>query len=137
AVLLSLDGVDTQTLFKGGNGQNKRCDYLLITGDILYFIEMKTSSRAPEKYYDECIQKFNAIECITDYIDSVLVKFYGKVKIFNPLLKCYTLLYKATPIDKQLTSQKPKAEPMNNTPEMMLTLPVENNSTIDINELSN
>ncbi len=135
SILLSFDGAKTDTLFQKGNGQNMRCDYLLISNGVAYFIELKTSPKSEERYYEDCIRKFKAVQCIADYIDSVIERFYKKNKIFSALEKRYILIYKAPPINTSLTSRKPKETPVHDKPEQMLCLPVKNDAEVDISIL--
>ncbi|MGD9639596.1 MAG: hypothetical protein AB7U85_11185 [Alphaproteobacteria bacterium] len=137
SILLACDGAKTDTLFQKGNGQNMRCDYLLISNGVAYFIELKTSSKSEDKYYEDCIKKFKAVECIADYIDSVIERFYKKDKIFFTLEKRYILIYKEPPLSINTTSMKPKEKPCNDKPETMSFLPVKNEEEIDISTLDN
>jgi hypothetical protein len=127
SVLLGLDKVKSNTLFQKGRGQNMRCDYLLISDGMAYFMELKTSSKSEERYKEDCIKKFKAVECLTDYIDSVMMTFYNKEKLFSILEKRYILIYKAPSINKTTTSQKPIEKPIHDKPETMLFCPVEKN----------
>jgi len=136
AVLLYMDDTDTQKIFKSTKGENKRCDYLLIMDDTVLFLEMKTDSKAPEHYQDECIMKFNAVDCLMAYIDIVINRIYGKERIYEHRKKRFVLFYKAPSIAKTTTSLKPARRIINDTPENMLTLPVDNDSTIDISKLN-
>lgn len=132
-VLLRTDKIDTQTLFESEKGENKRCDYLLVTDQKLFFIELKTNSKASEKYRDECIMKFNAVDCLSDYIDSVLERIHKKSKFFHNLEKRYILFYKAPPITKTTTTKEKQES--NVTAEKMLAVPIQNEGEIDISFL--
>ncbi len=133
-ILLHLDNACSNTIFKGTNGENKRCDYVLTNNKAAYFIEIK-STKNPEHKLIECTQKFKATECILEYIDSVIHIIYEQPKIFNKLEKRYILIYKATPIAKTPTRRQPDKSNKNNSPEHMLTLAVENESKIHISKL--
>lgn len=136
-ILLSCDKIKSDTLYKGSDGPNKRCDYILINKEIIYFLELKSNKKSNEIYRDECILKFKAVECLLDYIDSVISKFHNKQIQLNSLSKKFVLLYLKPSIAKTTTSLKPHiANAINDKPENLLSIAVDNNSTIDITKLS-
>jgi len=135
SILISSDGFDSQTFYQGGKGPNMRCDYLLVSDGFAYFIEMKSHERAPEVKFDECIKKFKAVECIAEYIDSVIINFYNKQKIFSNLKRRYILFYLSPSISKTTTSLKPKELNLNDKPESFRSISVVNEAEIDISRL--
>ncbi len=138
SALLKCDKMKINNVFKDcSRGQNKRCDYILISNNTVYFIELKSAEESETKYFDDCIKKFKGVLCITDYIDSVMVNFYKKDKFFSPLQKKYILLFLSPSINKKPTSLRSCHEnrPIHNEPDKFLPLPVKNESTIDISLL--
>jgi len=128
SVLLGLDKVKSDTLFQKGKGQNIRCDYLLISNGMACFMELKTSSKSETRYKEDCVKKFKSVECVTDYIDSVMVTFYNKEK-FSPYWE-NDISWSINPHQINITtSRKPKEKPRHDTPENMLFWPVENNES--------
>lgn len=103
--MIKSDKITVNNLFKGkGKGQRKHCDYLLITNSKVYFIELQTTideNNDNDKEY--VIKQFKGTLCITEYIDSVLVHFYGKEKFFGNVEKKYILFCKKIPIQKSTT----------------------------------
>jgi len=113
-LLLRIDKVKVTGLYQRGEGQLKRCDYVIFTEigkqKYLVFIEMKHKDCDNNKI----IQQFRGAECLVDYIDSVLHRFYG-VKSLQEYKKRFVLFYKV-PIPKQPTRPK-KAQGKNDAPE--------------------
>ena len=128
AVLLAFDSVRTNKLFQKGRGQNMRCDYVLISNGITYFMELKSSGQSEIRYYDACLKKFKAVECLTGYIDGVTEAFYDAEGIFFNLKRRFVLFYKAPSINIKTTSRKPVDKPFLDKPEHMLCWPVEKNA---------
>jgi hypothetical protein len=139
-LLLKMDKVDTQTLYLSKKGENMRCDYLLVTDNIVYFIEIKSNKKSDTIYKEESIKKFRAVECILDYIDSVLLKFYNIQNYFKELEKRYILFYLGQPIQFQPSLSKKieiESKTKNDKPENMKKYSVQNASIIDIRTLIN
>jgi len=113
-LLLRIDEVQIKKLYQKGKGQLKRCDYVIFTEvkgrKYLVFAEMKHKDRDNEKI----IQQFRGAECLVDYIDSVLKRFYG-VKSLKEYEKHFVLFYRV-PIPKEATRPK-KAQGKNDVPE--------------------
>jgi len=103
-VILKIDKTNTQKVFKAGRGQLKRCDYLIFTKinnrRYAFFIELKSRNK------DEYIKQFKGAECIVDYCDSVLNRFYNKTGLLAQFEKRFVLFYK-TSIDKRPTRPSP------------------------------
>lgn len=117
SLLIKLDKCDQpKKLFKGKGGECKRCDYVLITAigkqPFLIFIEMK-SKRISKK---EVILQFKSAECIIDYCDAVLERFYETKKCFQKYNKRFVVLYMAS---SQKTPTR-KNTVINDTPEKAL-----------------
>lgn len=136
-IILQLDTISTNSLFNGiaANSQyeNSRCDYLIVTNTDIYFIELKSHKNAPTKRRSECIGKFRASLCLTKYIDEVISIVRQKQKVFASKNAYYVLIYQNTPIDKTITSLKPKSQPT--SPDKFLEIPVANNSDLYFKEL--
>jgi len=119
SIVLKLDKTPIHRVFKG-KGPNKRCDYLILTKlidkDIALFIEMKSTN------YDEddCLAKFKGTECLMNYCNSVLYKFYNKKNVISKFDNRFVIFYK-TSINKHLTRQKRIAK--NDTPENAFLYP--------------
>ncbi len=97
--IIKSDKPRIEKLFKGkGLGQKQHCDYLIITEKKAYFIELQTKIDDSNDKKDYVIKQFKGTLSITDYIDSVLVNFYNKLKFFNSIDKRYVLFIKKLPI---------------------------------------
>ena len=141
AILLKCDKIKTDSLYQKGKGQNMKCDYLLISNGIAYFIELKSTENPSSTCIEECINKFMSVECISEYIDAVTEKIYSMDRLFSSIEKRFILLHSATPVDKLSTSVKNyqmlENDIINNKPEQMMKIGVINGSVINITELSN
>lgn len=148
-ILIANDRFDTQTFFKKEeekkSGSNKRCDYLLVTRDGLYFIELKSHEKYDRKTDEhkkvtndvtECINKFKAVGCIAEYIDNIIKTFYGTEKLFEGKQKRYIVFYYAPSINKTTTSRKPLEKEINNSPETYRSIPVANECEFDFELLN-
>ena len=136
--MIKSDKITINKLFKGqGNGQKKHCDYLMMTNDTVYFIELQTSiDEDKENDINYIIQQFKGTVCITDYIDSVLFHFYGKNKFFQNSQKRFVLFCKNTPIP--ITSAKSRKEiryGINDKPDKFKIIQVENDGVIALEEM--
>jgi len=137
SIVISCDGFKTDTFFKDkGNGANQRCDYMVIAGETIYFIELKSHENAEGVYKDECIKKFKAAGCITEYLDRVIQTFYNKPEIFSRLGRRYILFYLKPSISKTVTSSKPIQKPTNDSPESFRAIPVSNKDEVEISFLN-
>lgn len=109
-----IDKAKVSHLFQSGRGQLKRCDYVICTKiggqKYLVFIEMKHKEHSGT----EIIKQFKGAECLVDYIESVLQRFYG-VESLQKYEKRFVLFYKV-PIHKRPTIPK-KGQRKNNVPE--------------------
>mgnify|MGYP001020423534 CR=1 FL=1 len=137
SIVISCDGFKTDTFFNGkGNGANQRCDYMVISGETIHFIELKSHENADDVYKEECIRKFNATGCITKYIDSVVQIFFNKPEVFSRLEKRYILFYFKPSISKTSTSLRPVQKPLHNSPESFCAIPVGNNDEVELSVLN-
>lgn len=132
-IFLQLDCISTNTLFKNGEYE-KRCDYLIISDNVLYFVELKSHENAPISKKNECIGKFRASLCLTKYIDEVISIVRQKQNVFASKNTYYILIYRNTPIDKTTTSLKPKKS-QHTSPDKFLAIPVANNSDLYFKKL--
>ena len=93
-ILLNMDKYKNQQyVFKGQLGENKRCDYLLLTEihgkKIMLFIELKSKTFKNS----EVIKKFKATECFINYCHDILNKFLNNNSL-KEYIKLYVLFYK-------------------------------------------
>lgn len=128
-VLLKLDEYEQpHTLFKEGNGQRCRCDYVLITeigtSKYIIFIEMKSKNFKN----NNVIKQFKGAECLIDYCDSALNRFYDLNDKLKHYKKRFVLFYKSTSVRKS-PSRQPSSN-RNSTPDSMLKYPNPVNPTI-------
>jgi len=135
--MIKSDKIVVNNLFKGkGLGQKKHCDYLIITNDKSYFIELQTAVDFNNNdSNDYIIQQFKGTLCITDYIDSVIVHFYKKDKFFEKIDKRYILFCKKTPISKTTTRFRDLRNEKNDMPDKFKIIQVENDGVVAIEEL--
>ena len=112
-----------------------RCDFLIITPIFLHFIELKSDENAETTYKDDCIKKFKASNCISEYIDSVINSFYNQKLNFNNRSKRFMLFYHSTSISKTTTSLKPIQKPVYDTPETFFSWGIQNEAEIDFSLL--
>ena len=123
SVLLNLDkSKEPKSLFKAGKGQRKRCDYVLFTEldgrKIMIFIELK-SGRTKRQ---DIIRQFKGAECIIDYCESVIKRFYNHIDLFVMYEKRFVIFHKA-PSMAQRTTRLTPAIYKNNKPESFLKIP--------------
>ncbi|MGO8878218.1 MAG: hypothetical protein ACLPVO_08815 [Desulfomonilaceae bacterium] len=117
-----------KTLFKGKNGECKRCDYILLLTDekqkILLFIEMKSG-----RFSNAGVQRqFKGAECVIDYCDAVLERFHGQNGLFKSYEKRFVIFYK--PSLAKRTTQPFKTPTKNDSPERALKYPSPHNPSI-------
>ena len=103
SLVIKLDRADPpKSLFKSDKGVRRRCDYVVITrmSDVYFmiFIEMK-SKRQPRKEIEE---KFLGSECIVDYCDATLRRFFSEDAYFRKVKRRFVLFYKP-PLAKRRT----------------------------------
>jgi len=119
-----------KTLFKGKNGECKRCDYILALAKekrrFLLFIEMK-SGRLNNV---EIQQQFKGSECVIDYCDAVLERFHGQDDVFKSYEKRFVIFYK--PNLAKRTTQPFRKPAKNVSPEKALKYPSPQNPSINI-----
>ncbi|NLO18880.1 MAG: hypothetical protein GX121_03230 [Ignavibacteria bacterium] len=115
-----------------GKGQRTHCDYLIITNNKVYFIELKSTFKEGD-LYQKISNQFKGSLCITDYIDSVLLNFYDKKKFFANIEKKFILFYKNSPIN--LKSSKELKSEKTNKNEQFKMIQVDNDQIVTINEL--
>ena len=135
--IIKSDKIKIEKLFKGaGKGQRKHCDYLIITNDKVYFIELQSSIDLERKDgIDYVTTQFKGTLCITYYIDSVLINFYNKNKFFDSVQKRYILFCKNLPISKSKLSLKDLTNESNDKPENFKIIQVDNDGVIAVEEL--
>ncbi len=117
-VVIELDKADQPaTLFKEGKGQRKRCDFVLLTKvkgqKIALFVEMKSESLNNGRIK----KQFRGAECLMDYCDAVLNRFYDQENLLEGYIKRFVLFYKNS-INKTRT-RPVKPTKNNDTPENM------------------
>jgi len=117
-----------KTLFKGKNGECRRCDYILALAKenrrFLLFIEMK-SGRLNNV---EIQQQFKGSECVIDYCDAVLERFHGQDDVFKSYEKRFVIFYK--PNLAKRTTQPFRKPAKNVSPEKALKYPSPHNPSI-------
>ena len=123
SLLINLDKVTPpNTLFKSTDGLCKRCDYVLITEhsgrESLIFIEIKSGK--PKR--KEVCNQFHGGECLVDYIDSTLCRFYQRNSYFGKLARKFVVFYKPPSIRKRTTRFKMQCT-KNDTPEKFCVYP--------------
>lgn len=118
AVVLRLDKTHLDTIFKGGRGQCKRCDYVIFSEHnqqpYVVFVEMKSTSLSEHHY----VQQFKGAECLVDFMDSVMSRFYEENGLLAKRKKRFVVVYKL-PIGK--TPTRPEKAVRNSSPEDALT----------------
>ena len=117
-----------KTLFKGKNGECKRCDYILALAKekrrFLLFIEMK-SGRLNNA---EVQQQFKGAECVIDYCDAVIDRFHSQKDVFKSYEKRFVIFYK--PNLAKRTTQPFRKPAKNDSPEKALKYPSPHNPSI-------
>jgi hypothetical protein len=131
SIVLKIDKFEQpKTLFKGKNGECKRCDYILALAKenrrFLLFIEMK-SGRFNNA---EVQQQFKGSECVMDYCDAVLERFHGHDDVFKKYEKRFVIFYK--PNLAKRTTQPFRKPAQNDSPEKALKYPSPHNPSINI-----
>lgn len=138
STLIKSDESQIRNLFRNiRQGILMRCDYLLISNEKVFFIEMKSSPDAAETLASDCIKKFKAVKCIVKYFDNVLLEFHDG-QFFNQKLQRFVLLHHAPSINKTATRLGPLPQvqnQINDTPENFKPISVVNGATIDISLL--
>jgi hypothetical protein len=117
SILIKLDQFDPpNSLFKSNRGQCRRCDYALVTTvgsrDVLLFVEMK-SGRIDNR---EIEQQFKGAECVIDYCDAALDRFYAQNNLLKNHIKRFVVFYKLS-MSKRTTRPKKSPSHRNDTPE--------------------
>jgi hypothetical protein len=135
AILLKWDKFKVDGLFEKGQGQCKRCDFLLLTVNnkkrFAVFIELKSRiKKQPEE--EKYIRQFKGGECLLDYVESVLNRFYGKNNFFSDYKKQFVVFFPQIPLDKKPTTQLAGSH---STPEKALEYGVQNNGAVDWRDL--
>lgn len=120
SIVLKMDTYQQpSTLFRGNKGENRRCDYVVITNienrDVLLFIELKSSSLSNK----EVQQQFMGAECAIDYCNSALKRFHKQDGYFDSFEKRFVVFYKGGSIAKTPTGTKTN----NNPPSSYLKYP--------------
>lgn len=110
-------------------GYNKHSDYLIVTGDKLVFVEMKSRKMVGRDLSDECINKFTSDDCTIKHADNIIEKLMQKNPFFNRRTQHFVLLYETTSISKTSTIIGGKPSP-NNTPSSFRSIAVNNGATI-------
>ena len=94
AILIKLDNTrEPLTLFKGDKGECKRCDYILFieknNDKKIIFIELKSFVLSNS----DILKKFKSSQCLIDYCDSVLKRFFNKENLLSSYRKSFILFY--------------------------------------------
>jgi|Deesub1362A_J573_1020465.scaffolds.fasta_scaffold01209_6 hypothetical protein len=132
---LRIDKAKINGLFQKGRGQLKRCDYVIFTEvegqKYIIFIEMKHKDSNDE----EIVQQFLGAECLVEYVDSILTRFYDykKNSLLNQYEERFVLFYKIS-IHKKTTRPK-KKRGKNRKPKQYLRKAVLNKSRIQVREI--
>lgn len=120
SVLLKIDKSKPPiTLFKTGKGQRKRCDYILFTemNGVKYMLFIELKSKKVKKH----LKQFKGSECIIDYCDATLNRFYNQNNLLQTYEKRFVLFYKFSINKKKTRPQKPTIK--NDTPEKAYRYP--------------
>ena len=107
AVLIKCDEFEAPTrIFKGGNGECKRCDYIFLfpyqNNKYALFIEMKRGNPSNK---NAIIQQLIGGRCFLDYCDSILKHFHKIKKPLNDYKSRY-VCFTRTQIDKKPIKQR-------------------------------
>ena len=91
-IILKGDVFQLNTIFGDGKDYIKRCDYLIVSNDTLFFIELKSNEEAPFRKFKDVNNQFKTVECIIDLIDSVISRFSNSSFRLNGLKRKFFLL---------------------------------------------
>ncbi len=131
SIVLNIEKFDQpKTLFKGKNGECRRCDYILALAKenrrFLLFIEMK-SGRFNNA---EVQQQFKGSECVMDYCEAVLDRFHSQNGLLKSYEKRFVIFYK--PSLAKRPTQPFRKPAKNDSPEKALKYPSPQNPSINI-----
>jgi len=115
-------------------GLGKRCDYILITKLGIFYMELKSSYHEIDTRRD-CLIKFKATECITEYFDSFLKKLPTPLTLFSDQESFYILFVEKLPIAKTSTNLRSNRKTSNNTPEKMFLKQISNEGIVKLKSL--
>jgi hypothetical protein len=119
-----------KTLFRGKNGECKRCDYVLVLTEekqkILIFVEMKSG----RLNMAEIQRQFKGAECVIDYCDAVLNRFHAQDGLFKSYEKRFVIFYEASMAKCPTQPLRPTIK--NDSPERALKYPSPQNPSINI-----
>jgi hypothetical protein len=126
AVVLRMDRTQVQNFVRSARGVGRRADFVLlfeVSGKrFMVHAELKTGER--NAVSPHVVEKFKGTDCILEYCESVMARFYGYADAFSGYERRYVLMYKAPSISKLPT--RPGTVPLNDRPDRHMNLPVEN-----------
>lgn len=135
-IILKSDEFHLDTIFNEGKPFSKRCDFIILTSDTIYFLELKSHERAPKVKFNDVNFQFKTVECIIDLIDSVIFRF-SKINFrLNNLNKKFFLFYHNPTLAKTRTSLKDSYKFYQpNSSENFYSIPVINGEEIYFDEI--
>lgn len=131
SIVLNIDNFEQpKALFRGKNGECRRCDYILALAKenrrFLLFIEMKSGQFKEGRVQ----QQFKGSECVMDYCDAVLDRFHSQNGLLKSYEKRFLIFYK--PSLAKRPTQPFKMPAKNDSPERALKYPSPHNPSINI-----
>lgn len=132
---IKIDKFKVQNVFNQEKewGYNKHGDYVIVTKDILIFIEMKSTNCLSQDRNKKIITKFQSDTCIIDYFDTLFKRMLGKNHFFSKREKRFVALYRGPEI-KPTTSMKPQP-PTHVRPESFAKIAVKDDDIVDFRRL--
>ena len=133
ALIIKMDVIEFDKLFKTTKawGFNKHSDYLIITDDMLVFIEMKSATEISQKTSNDCLLKFKSDKCTLFYADKIFEEMLSKNPFFEKREPHFVLFYQNPPITKTPTSLGTDISVLpNTTPKTFRKIPVANEGTV-------
>lgn len=132
---IKIDDFKVHNVFKGKNGwgYNRHSDYVIITPNILIFIEMKSANHMAYDRQEKIITKFQSDTCILDYLDIIFSRMLGKNTFFDKREKRFIALYRGPEV-KTTTSTRPSS-PLHIHPDHFAKIAVKDGDTINFNRL--
>lgn len=133
AVVLHFDKCrDTRprSLFKGGSGPLSCCDYVLLiqwaNQRVALFVELKS------KKLRRITEKFKASECLLDYCDAALNRFFEQQRLLAQYRRGFIVFHLA-PLNKRPT--RPTIRPEGESADQFLKYPNPSPQGVSLNEL--
>ncbi len=131
SLLINLDKYEQpKSLFKGKKGECQRCDYILLTKTgghfLLLFIEMKSA----KINNSEVERQFKGAECVMDYCDATLSRFYDGYRMLDKFEKRFVVFYRPRSPKHRTRLTSPSWN--NNSPENPLKYPAPQNPSLKL-----